>query len=347
MTNKMKKGILIAIIVIIIFVVGRFVWSEFYGENRHSYLNKVNEVYSSKEEVLNDTGGVFEDYLEYQDFSQRYQLEGAENIVESDFDKNHYFYYVLMEDKCSEEVTLQDIYLKDDIMYLTFNADINCGACGVGYHIYLVPIAKNVDVKDYKVDYAQYNLADCDDLIAYKPILYLYPEKGTNVSVKLQNEDKLLTTYPQYKNGWNVFAKANGDLYDENGKYYYALYWDELNPNSVDFQTGFYVTKEKAISFLEEKLSIIGLNDRERNEFIMYWLPKLEENGKSLVYFELTEERELYNKLMISPKPDSLLRINMHIKKVEQEVFIKEQILSHFDRVGFVAVEWGGTIYES
>ena len=96
---------------------------------------------------------------------------------------------------------------------------------------------------------------------------------------------------------------------------------------------------------LEEKLSIIGLNAKERNEFIMYWLPVLEKNKKSLVYFELTKERDSYNKLIIRPKPDSLLRVAMHVKKVNKKTSIKEEVLPKFDRKGFTAVEWGGVIY--
>ena len=77
----------------------------------------------------------------------------------------------------------------------------------------------------------------------------------------------------------------------------------------------------------------------------MYWLPILEENEQSLVYFELTESREANNKLIIEPKPDSLLRVAIHVKKVNKRVDIKEQVLPTFERVGFVAVEWGGTIH--
>ena len=112
-----------------------------------------------------------------------------------------------------------------------------------------------------------------------------------------------------------------------------------------NFEEGFYVTKDNAINFLEEKLTILGLNAKERNEFIMYWLPVLEKNEKSLVYFEQTTERENFNKLLIEPKPDSLLRIAIHIKKVDKEIKIKEQVLNTFKRNGFTAVEWGGISY--
>ena len=181
--------------------------------------------------------------------------------------------------------------------------------------------------------------------IIEKPVLYLYPTENASIKVKFEHPEYLTTTYPKYNDGWSVNADTNGNLYDENGKYYYALYWEEDYHNKPSFKEGFYVEKDDAIEFLEEKLSIIGLNDRERNEFIMYWLPILESNKKSLVYFELTESKEKYNKLIIDPKPDSLLRITMHVKKVNRKINIKEQELPTFNRVGFVAVEWGGVRY--
>jgi len=178
-----------------------------------------------------------------------------------------------------------------------------------------------------------------------KPVLYLYPEETTNVKVYFEHNDNLTTTYPKFKNYWEVTANPNGDLYDKDGKYYYGLYWEEDLNHKVDFNEGFYVTKDNAIEFLEEKLTYIGLSDKERNEFIMYWLPILEKNEQSLVYFELTNERENFNKIIIEPTPKSLLRMAIHVKKVDKEVNIKEQKLVPFNRSGFTAVEWGGIIY--
>ena len=178
-----------------------------------------------------------------------------------------------------------------------------------------------------------------------KPVLYLYPTKKTKVTVNFEHEDMLTTTYPKFNKEWVVTANTNGDLYDKDGNYYYALYWEENGNHRVDFSEGFYVEKENAIKFLEEKLNYIGLNKRERNEFIMYWLPVLEKNKKNLVYFELTKERDSYNKIKINPQPDSLLRIAIHIKKVNKKTNIKEQKLTKFNRTGFSAIEWGGVNY--
>jgi hypothetical protein len=176
-----------------------------------------------------------------------------------------------------------------------------------------------------------------------KPVLYLYPTQDIEVNVTFKQPEMLTTTYPKYNNGWNVSATKNGDLYDLNGKYYYALYWEEKINKKVTFDTGFYVTKDTAIDFLEDKLSIIGLNDHEKNEFIMYWLPILEKNQQSLVYFALTDENQKDNELIITPKPDSLLRVTMYVKKVNKKINIPEEYLPTFERNGFVAIEWGGS----
>jgi len=95
---------------------------------------------------------------------------------------------------------------------------------------------------------------------------------------------------------------------------------------------------------LEKTLTQIGLTRREQNEFIMYWLPKLEKNKKSIINYKLTEKRQEENKLRINPKPDSLLRIAINIKKVDKKVNIKPQQLPRFTREDFTTVEWGGTV---
>ena len=40
-----------------------------------------------------------------------------------------------------------------------------------------------------------------------------------------------------------------------------------------------------------------------------------------------------------------MLRVSIHIKKVDKETEIREEKLTSFKRVGFSAVEWGGMVY--
>lgn len=224
---------------------------------------------------------------------------------------------------------------KNGIYLVVENKTIEYGTKGSGLEYYYIPTTKEKGV------------IETEGVGGYaKPVLYLYPkENNTNITVSFEKPQLLTTTYPKYLKNWKVKANSNGDLFDMDGKYYYGLYWEEQGFTKVDFTTGFYVTEDDAIAFLEEKLTKIGLNDKERNEFIMYWLPILEKNKKSLVYFELTKQREAFNKLIINPTPDSLLRVAIHVKKVDKKVNIKEEVLPLFERTGFTAVEWGGVIH--
>ena len=270
------------------------------------------------------------EYILYVENDNIYLSDGKEATKIGKWEKD--FYYHSMISGYYEEGSLTNENEKDAGIYLIF--EYGQFEEGPGVEYYFNPETKKV--KKYELEY----------IGGYaKPVLYLYPEEKTDITVNFEKEENLTTTYPKFKDEWKVTAYPNGDLYDENGKYYYGLYWEEDSNHKVDFQEGFYVSKENAISFLEEKLSIIGLNDKERNEFIMYWLPILEKNEHNLVYFELTEERDSFNKLEISPKPDSLLRMAIHVKKVDKKTNIKEQKLTSFERTGFTAVEWGGIVY--
>ena len=48
--------------------------------------------------------------------------------------------------------------------------------------------------------------------------------------------------------------------------------------------------------------------------------------------------------MKIEPKPDSILRIFLSIKKLDKIVDIEEQNLERFERKGFTVVEWGGSL---
>lgn len=179
-----------------------------------------------------------------------------------------------------------------------------------------------------------------------KPIIYLYPEKETDVTVRLGAPEKLTASYPKYIDGWNVTAYPNGDLVDRSsGNRLYSLYWEgERDVSKLDLTTGFVVNSEDVASFLEEKLDILGLNYREKEEFIIYWLPKLETNKYNYVYFATAEEIAEDMPLEFSVQPDTLIRISMVFEGLDEYMDIEEQILTPApERSGFTVVEWGGT----
>lgn len=179
-----------------------------------------------------------------------------------------------------------------------------------------------------------------------KPLIYLYPEEETEVSVKLDFVGKLTVTYPAYGDIWEVTAQPDGTLRNHaDGKEYAYLFWEGEGMRDFDFSEGFVIKGEDAAEFLQEQLTEMGLTVRESNEFIVYWLPRMQENQYNLVSFQW-ENYEEAAKLKITPEPDNILRVFMAFKGIDKPIEIPEQKLPKLTREGFTVVEWGGTEIE-
>lgn len=183
------------------------------------------------------------------------------------------------------------------------------------------------------------------DGFAYaKPVLYLYPEEECEVDVSLAYADRITVSYPAYpENGWSVTAQPDGTLTDGTREYY-CLYWEEDCVYDTTFDEGFCVAGKDSAAFLEDALAKLGLTEREANECIVYWLPILESSPYNCIYFECTAERQAKSPLLITPTPDTLIRVALHIRPSDTFVSLPAQNLTAPERIGFAAVEWGGVI---
>lgn len=176
-----------------------------------------------------------------------------------------------------------------------------------------------------------------------KPVIYLYPEEKTDVSVQVDFRDNgsFTCTYPEYDNGWNVTALPDGTLFDRDGNEYYCLYWEGEGEYKLDFSRGFCVKGEDTAKFLREKLMYMGLTAREANEFIIYWLPIMQENPYNIITFH-TDDYANAVPLAVSPAPDSVIRVFMTFEASDSKIEIPPQDLPQYERNGFTLVEWGG-----
>lgn len=179
---------------------------------------------------------------------------------------------------------------------------------------------------------------------AEKPLLYLYPREDTVLTVSLGFPERLTCTYPAYDAGWQVLARPDGSLTDlRTGRQLYALYWEGRCPIPAAPAEGFVVRGADTAAFLEEKLALLGLTEREAEEFIVYWLPRMQDNPYNLIRFATPAEIDAAMPLSFSTEPDSLIRVWMEYRPLAQPVEIPEQTLTSPARTGFTAVEWGGT----
>ena len=182
---------------------------------------------------------------------------------------------------------------------------------------------------------------DCQCL--HKPIIYLYPTTETDINVKLWTPENLSHTYPKYNSErWrNVVAQPDGDLEDiDTWRKLYALYREWKSDNEDNFNEWFVVKWEDTIPFLEEKLAILWLNEREVEEFIVYWLPQMENNKYNLIRFETKAEQDGNMPLNITPTPDTVIRVMMDWKAIDEPIDIPEQELVAPERTWFTVVEW-------
>ena len=307
------------------------------------------EVYSIDERYVKEDDDeriiLVTNVLDYNKVMDEYNVKPEKRLSSRNF-KSHNYVYIVLPVTCDESYEYDGYEIDDDELVIYIDDTGSTRYCENSYILYEIPIDKSfTDEDNISISYTlNMPVTDIDNPnVVYKPIMYIYPTSDTNVNVRLADPSVISVSYPKYNDGWNVYAKTDGSL-SVDGKYYYALYWDENNKEQNDFSEGFYVTADNAASFLEDKLSKAGLTDREMNEFIMYWLPKLQDNGESIVNFSFTEELQASNAIIVDPAPDSILRVRIHIKKVNGDPGIKEQEIPSFNRNGFTIVEWGGDL---
>ena len=176
-----------------------------------------------------------------------------------------------------------------------------------------------------------------------KPVIYLYPEQVSDVAVQLEYDGILDYTYPEYGGGWSVTAYPDGTLVNHaDGREYSYLFWEGRVRHEYDMSRGFVVAGGDTTEFLQEKLAYMGLTPREYNEFIVYWLPQMQNNPYNLIAFQ-GEEYTKTAELQITPEPDSILRVFMVFRPLNEPIDLPEQTLTPFEREGFAVIEWGGS----
>ncbi|MDO5696153.1 MAG: hypothetical protein Q4P30_05330 [Eubacteriales bacterium] len=183
-----------------------------------------------------------------------------------------------------------------------------------------------------------------DEYSLAKPVIYLYPTQKTDVFVRLDYTGILSCTYPAYENGWRVTAEPDGTLTDsKTGREYYGLFWEGRGRADFDFRQGFVIPGRDTAVFLEDALAKLGLNETEAQEFIVYWLPQMQDNPYNLISFQQERYTDIA-RLNIEPKPDTVIRVFMAWQPVNAPMDdLPVQTLSTPERQGFTVVEWGGS----
>jgi len=177
-----------------------------------------------------------------------------------------------------------------------------------------------------------------------KPVIYLYPEETTEVLVRVVPDIAFTNTIPEIvDNEWQVIADPSGELRFGKETYPY-LFYESLTRQRFDLSKGWVVEGEKVVSWFDEYLPKMGLNDKETKDFLDYWgvhLPPSE-------YYRITlldpEEYDKAAHLTIAPAPDTVIRVILAIDAIDKLIDLEAPVLNPPEREGFVAVEWGAIL---
>ncbi|MEI6478426.1 MAG: hypothetical protein WCO52_05575 [bacterium] len=176
-----------------------------------------------------------------------------------------------------------------------------------------------------------------------KPVVYLYPTKDTQVSVKVGAS--ITKSEPAYNGGWNVLAKPNGALTTAAGKSFGNLFWEGLgNGTYPTINSGVVVKGSEAAATLKQQLVQLGLNKQEQSDFLDFWLPKLPTTPYVRLSWLGTADMNRLAPLEVTPKPDTVIRVFLDFEGLQQSVSLPAQHLSARARNGFTVVEWGGLL---
>ena len=186
-----------------------------------------------------------------------------------------------------------------------------------------------------------------------KPIIYLYNNQPLNATIHLKPKGDFTFTYPNYTNKWNIRINPNGNLTDlKTNKEYPYLFWEaetqDLFFNYSEKQLeGWMIKTDSCITFLENKLAQLGLNDTEQTDFITFWAPIMAQNEYALVQFIVDDAyQNTICEMTIEPKPDAIRRVYILTAPLDRPYIglnVVPQNLQPFIRKGFTILEWGGT----
>ncbi|RLC37362.1 hypothetical protein DRH29_02065 [candidate division Kazan bacterium] len=179
-----------------------------------------------------------------------------------------------------------------------------------------------------------------------KPVIYLYPEKTMPVAVNVMPTSGISISEPAIKQGWNVLVAPSGKIVNSDGTIWPYLFWEGFAADFVTPEAGFVMAKRDVDKFFTDKLTYLGLNEREIADFKEFWMPRFSDNPYYFITFIDQSIFDTYAPLIVTPMPDTVIRIFFDYRGLDERIEVPMQILKPAsERNGFTVIEWGGRLY--
>jgi hypothetical protein len=180
-----------------------------------------------------------------------------------------------------------------------------------------------------------------------KPVIYVYAQENIQMNISMDLHGfPLLFSYPEHNSGWEFTAKPGGEIAMK-GKSYKYLFWEGGNANAAftagNAKQGYCVERSNLLEFLEKNLDKMGFNSREKQDFITFWYPQMQQNNMNYIRFIFNDDCNIFANLNCNPQPQNIYRMSMLWTSVSNEIAgLQEQDFPVIDRTGLTVVEWGG-----
>lgn len=187
-----------------------------------------------------------------------------------------------------------------------------------------------------------------------KPAIYLYPQKVTQVNVKVKTKGFLTYTDPKYsEGGWNVIAHPDGRVIVD-GKDYPYLYYESKVPDQLIEKpvNGYVVEFSKLPKLYDLILPQLGLDQTQSRDFKVYWTKALPYSPYYFVGVMDQKNLDEFEPLEINPQPDLSIRVRVYFEAFAEKptnlltdpnsltINHKSSIINPV----FKLIEWGGMV---
>lgn len=191
-----------------------------------------------------------------------------------------------------------------------------------------------------------------------KPVIYTYDqlERENQVQITLPPQSKFTKLIPQFSTGtsWHFTTDKNSTITVGNQTFPY-LYYSTLRKDYRNNNYGRTVKGKDIPLFLENKLTAMNFNQKEKADFLEYWLPEFEENFVYSVSFKFNEQFDPYAQLQWQHQPEKIFRVFMEAHQHPQSRWASfnplfpnagnNKFLRRFERgSNFDVLEWGGNL---
>lgn len=143
--------------------------------------------------------------------------------------------------------------------------------------------------------------------------MYDQQQRANTLTVTLPPYASFTKLIPDFHPGtttWEFTSDAESNL-SVKGMHYPYLYYSTLRTNYQNNRYGWTVRYEDIPFFLESKLTAMHFNEKEKADFLEYWLPEFTPGFIYSISFKFNEAFEPYAQLVFKHTPEKIFRIFM------------------------------------